>query len=215
MTPDVEPRRDAGPGRNGRSTEDPEIHDEADEEPLQFGTYNDIVEHEMRPEAAHIEPPRHQEGLLNAVKVLRTHAKKKRVAQKGYVQWYLIDGGWPAPRMVRPEQKGGGVPELEHDGNRYLFPKQAMLPSDREGAWTVVHRKGEADPLPLRQRRPGEAPALSGDAVDDVITRRVTTSAPGWLSDLNLSAEAIMTYLIVAFVGLAMAYAFLGGGGLV
>lgn len=206
MTPDVEDRLEAGPGKNGRSEQDPDIHEDASEDQLQFGTWDDVVRYDHRPEGVHITPPEHREHPLTAVNVYREHLERKKIARKGYVQWFLIDSGWPQPRWVQPKQKGGGVPELEHDGHRYLFPKAAMLPSDREGAWTIAHRKGEADPIDLREREPGEPPAIPADSLEDYINIKVTATSPaGLLGGLDIDPRQVFVIAVMLFVGFLMA----------
>lgn len=148
-------------------------------------------------------------ALGNAWKQYRHNKKQKRIAGSGRVQWYLIDDGWPRPKYVKPERKGGGVREYEHDGEMYLFPREAFLNDKTTGAWTVVHRKGELDPINLQEPRKN---ALDADAAKEWAELTVTSSAPGFLEGLDISASEAMTYLIFGIIALAVGQQFLGGG---
>jgi hypothetical protein len=141
-------------------------------------------------------------GLLSELyRLHKHHRKRRRLSSKGYVQWLLIDDTYPAPRYVQPDLNGGGIPEVEHDGVRYLFPKKAMLPSEEQGLWTVVHRRGEAEPVNLRE--PSED-AIKADALDEYLRMRVTTEPPGWLGDLDLDAATLMKVGLALVIGYAV-----------
>jgi len=142
-------------------------------------------------------------------KLRRRRKKRKKLVNKGYVQWFLVDDGWPEPRFVQPKAKGAGIPEVKHDGDRYLFPKQSMLPNTTQGMWTVIHRKGEADPINLRD--PSKY-AIPTDELDEYLNMTVSSSPPSWLGQFDLDAEDIIKYGIAAIIVFALVQGFLGGG---
>jgi hypothetical protein len=132
----------------------------------------------------------------------RMQRRRQQKAEDGYVQWYLIDGTFPEPKFVKPKPKGGGLPELDHDGGTYVFPREAMLASEREGIWTVVHAKGEAEPINLRDPM---RESIAADELDEYLSMRVTSSPPSLLDKLDLNPQTIL----YAGIGLIIAYAFL------
>jgi len=205
---------DAGqPDRpRGPTPDDPGVHEGASENGLQYATYADIMEAEADADAAFIQPPRTSSGLFPTLSVISQWRKRKKVAKKGYVQWYLVDGNWPEPRYVKPKRKGGGIRELEHKGHRYLFPESAMVPSALEGCWTVVHRTGEADPISLRQRDPYERPALPADTVNDYVTSKLASSPPSWFDKFDLDAKTIFRWGIILIIAYAVFMQVAGGG---
>lgn len=148
-------------------------------------------------------------AIGNAWRQYRHNKKRKKVASKGYIQWYLIDDSWPKPKYVKPERKGGGIREYEHDGEIYLFPREAFLSDRRTGTWTVVHRKGELDPVALQE--PGKN-ALDADAAKKWAELTVTSDPPGWLDSLDVDSKDLMTYLIFGIIALAVGQQMLGGG---
>lgn len=164
------------------------------------------------PDAVEIDPPEYSSrwgAVGNAIRQYRHNKKRKKIAGEGYVQWYLIEDGWPKPKFVKPERKGGGVRELEHDGEIYLFPREAFLGDRRTGAWTVIHRKGELDPINLQEPREH---ALDADTAKEWAELTVTSSPPGFLESLDISTEELMTYLIFGIIALAVGQQVLGGG---
>lgn len=182
--------------RKAREELDEELED-ADEWAIKVG---EVVE---------LDPPALRRSRFGMVgELLRTWRylkKRERLLDKGYVQWLLVDDSYPWPRFIKPAQEGGGIPELEKDGERYLFPKDAMLPDAKQGFWTVVHRKGEADPINLRD--PDEL-AIKTDELHEYLTERMSMSPPGFLDRLDLDARTVMMYGIGAIV----AYTVLQGG---
>lgn len=134
-------------------------------------------------------------------RIHRHYKKRKKLANKGYVEWYLIDGVWPEPKFIQPEDKGGGLYEYETDGNTYLFPARAMMPNERQGIRTVVHKKGEADPVNLRDPSTNAIPA---DVLDEYLQLRPTSSPPSWLSQFDVSAEDMVKYAIAAVIAIAV-----------
>jgi hypothetical protein len=131
--------------------------------------------------------------------------KQRKLARKGYVKWILINGVYPRPMYIRPEQKGGGdTPEYEYKGETYLFPRDAALPDARSGMWTVTHKKGESEPLNLRDPSKN---AISAKALDEYLGMRVSSSPPGLLDKLglkNIGPEEAIMYSIAAVILLSV-----------
>jgi len=149
-------------------------------------------------------------GWLQQIWRMHKQIKKRRkMASEGYVQWYLIDDTYPVPKFVKPERKGAGVPEYEHGGNRYLFPKDAMVASEQQGVWTIMHKRGEADPLNLRDPTKN---AIQADTLEEYIQMRVSTSPPSWLDQFGLGAEDIIKYGLAGFILIVIGQSVIGGG---
>jgi len=173
---------------------------------------NALEEIEAADGPAEIRPPEYNSrlgALGNAWKQYRHNKKRKKVASNGYIQWYLIDDSWPVPKYIKPEREGGGIREYEYNGEMYLFPREAFLSDRRTGTWTVVHRKGELDPIALHE--PGKN-ALDADAAKEWAELTVTSSAPGWLDSLDVEKSELMTYLIFGIIAIAIGQQMLGGG---
>lgn len=139
----------------------------------------------------------------------RKMKKRRRFANNGYVQWYLIDDTFPSPKFVKPRTDGSGVPYVKHDGGRYLMPKEAMVASEEQGIWTIAHKANEADPINLRD--PSEN-AIPADTLDEVATLMVTASAPGLLDKFDIDAQTAFQWLILGFIGFVILQSVLGGG---
>jgi hypothetical protein len=139
----------------------------------------------------------------------RHHRKRRRLASEGYVQWYLIDDTFPTPRFVQPELKGGGIAELEHDGVTYLFPRRAMVASEQQGLWTVIHKRGEAEPINLREP---SRDAIKADEVKEFLEMRVTSSPPSWLDGMDLDASQLLKLGLGLIVVYAVVKSSLGNG---
>lgn len=135
--------------------------------------------------------------------------KRRKLAGKGYVQWLLIGDTYPTPKFVKPEEKGGGMLEYKHDGKRYLFPKDAMVPSDEQGLWTIVHQQGDANPLNLKDPL---VPAIKADSLEEYLTMRLSSSPPSFLDKFDLDAQDAMTYAIAGTVLIAGAFGAINGG---
>lgn len=127
--------------------------------------------------------------------------KEKKALSKGYVRWHLVSDSLSKARYVKPErEEGGNVPEFEYEGETYLFPESAMVPDAEDGVWTVVHRKGKAEPINLRDETDD---ALDANALNEYLTMRVTSQDPSGLSLPglgNLSTQELMQYTLVAIV---------------
>jgi len=57
-----------------------------------------------------------------------------------------------------------------------------MVPSERQGAWTVMHRKGNADPINPDDQ---DELAIPADALADYLSRGVTVDPPGLFANIN------------------------------
>jgi hypothetical protein len=139
----------------------------------------------------------------------RKMKKRRRFANNGYVQWYLIDDTFPSPKFVKPRTDGSGVPYVKHDGKRYLMPKEAMVASEEQGIWTIAHKANEADPINLRDP---SANAIPADTLEEVATLMVTASAPGLLDKFDIDAQTAFQWLILGFIGFVILQSVLGGG---
>lgn len=167
------------------------------------------------PDVVEFPPPQLKGGRFGTfgemLGMWRRVRKRRKMAKKGYVQWYLVDETFPTPKFVKPEMKGGGIPELKYKGITYLFPKNGKLPAEEQGLWTYLHKKGEADPVKIDE--PLEY-AIDGDELSEYLAKRVTSSPPGLLDklDLNLSPRQIMAAGIVGIILLSIFMRFFGGG---
>lgn len=149
-------------------------------------------------------------GLVGHLYALyKQHVTRRKLASRGYVQWYLIDGTYPRPRMVKPEMSKGGIPQVDHDGVTYLMPKEAMVPSDQQGMWTVVHHVDDAMPLNLHD--PDEH-AIDPKSLDEYLTTMVSTDPPGLLDRLDLDPQDLLMYTIVAIIAWSVLSGMMGGG---
>jgi hypothetical protein len=160
-------------------------------------------------------PPEIRTGRLGAISewysLKKQRRKRRKAANAGVVEWYLVDGAWPEPRYVDPEPDGAGVPEYEHDGKTYLFPKNARVPSERSGMWVVVHERGSAEPLNLRDPA---RDSMDADVLDEWLTMSVSSSSPGLFDglDFDLDPQTILAGGILLIILWAVASNVLGGG---
>lgn len=164
---------------------------------------------EVDAEIINLEPLNVKESWFPAIKYWRRHRKRKKYASKGYFQWYLLDGTMPEPKFVKPKHYGGGIPELKHNGTRYLFPPNAALPSEREGIRTIFHKKGEADPVNVRDPSKN---AIGSDELNEFLQKRVTASAPSWFDKFDLDPEDLVKYSIGILILVVTLQGLLGGG---
>jgi hypothetical protein len=138
-------------------------------------------------------------------RIRRAHKKRRKLSKKGYVRWFLIDETFPEAKFVKPELTGTGVPEVRHDGVPYAFPREAMLADERTGMYTVVHKKGDAEPLNLRD--PEKKP-LPTDRVEEWLHLQLHKEPPSWLDDLlgGLSGRDIFLAMLGLVILLAVVY---------
>lgn len=146
-------------------------------------------------------------GML--YRMYRQRQKERKYADKGYVKWYLVGSGWPSPKYVKPEGKGGGVPEYEYEGDTYLFPVRGRMASRDSGMFVAIHKEGEAEPLNLRD--PTEN-AIKADELKEYLTKRVNTSPPSFFDKFDLGADELIKYSIAAIILFALLSSVLGGG---
>lgn len=181
------------------------IGEPVDEDDLRRNGEGEQVEHVDEPT---IGSPKY--GVLGKVwRAYRNHKKERKYADKNYVRWYLVGSGWPRPKYVKPEGKGGGIPEYKHNGTTYLFPERGRLPDRESGMFTYVHQVGEVDPVNLSDPRPY---AIKGDELDEYLTKRVTSSPPGLLDKFDIDGETILYVSIALVLLFAVLQRFLGGG---
>jgi len=136
--------------------------------------------------------------------------KREKLIGDGYVQWYLIGDAVQHPKFVKPKRKGGGIPELDHNGETYLFPRSALVPSE-DGGWVCIHREGEADPINIRD--PARL-SLRADELKEYLDLRVSSSAPGLLDGLGLDMGDFIKIAIAGVIAFAAFQQVSGGGGL-
>lgn len=156
---------------------------------------------ETGPDIVDIPPPNLQNTRFGLWKTYQYRKKVRKYASKGYVKWYLVDDTIPTAKFVKPEGKGGGIPEYEHNGNTYLFPRSEALPSEENGMWVYMHKKGEADPIPLRDPLKDPIPV---DVLDEYLTMRPSSSPPSWLGSLDIDPKQAITWMMILIIGVAL-----------
>lgn len=167
---------------------------------------------EYAEELEEIEPPDFRnttwpgQGLWRAWQYKR---KRRKLTSEGYVQWYLIDDTFPTPKYIKPKRKSGGIPEYEYDGETYLFPKSALIPSDEQGMWTAVHRRGEADPI---NPRDADDLAIDADSLKEYLEMRVSSSPPSLLDKFDMDMQDIVKLAVVGIIAYAFFQNIVGGG---
>jgi hypothetical protein len=156
-----------------------------------------------------IQPPHIQSSRLGNIGLMwrnyRLQKKRKKMARKGYVEWYLVDSTWPRPKYVKPETGKGNVPKITHKGTEYLFPRSALAPSERTGMWTAVHVKGQADPINVTE--PHEL-GLPADVLTEMVDLEISAQPPGLLERLDLDPKTI----IAGMMALVVIFAVFSGG---
>lgn len=142
--------------------------------------------------------------------------KKRSALGKGVVRWHLVGASFESPKYIKPKRKeGGNVPEVEYEGETYVFPEKAAVPSEEEGVPVVVHRVGEAEPISLRD---SWEDAIDAGTLAQYLTLRVTSTKPttGLLDGLGLAggwdAMTVFRYGLLAIIGFAVLAETLGGG---
>lgn len=156
-----------------------------------------------------LKPPKIKESIFGPIATWRHERKRRKLAGKGYVQWYLIGSSWPRPKFVKPKDKGGGEFEVEHNDQTYLFPREAFLPTQDAGLWTVVHQRGDAEPIDLTE--PDEF-SISAKQLQNYVTSRVTVEPPGWLSSLSSDPKTLIKYALFGFIAFVLLQGALDGG---
>lgn len=198
----------AGGTDSGAQNDGPVFGSET-EIPEPDGPENSERGHGVSGELVEMDPPRMDTGRMRQLWRTRKHLKKReKLIGDGYVQWYLVGDAVNRPKFVKPSRKGGGIPELDHDGETYLFPRDALVPS-ADGMWTCVHREGEADPINIRDPAKLSLPA---DELKEYLDLRVSSSAPGLLDGLGLDSGDLIKLLIGGIIAYAVFQQFMGGG---
>ena len=129
--------------------------------------------------------------------------EKSKALKKGMVRWHLVGSSFEKARYIKPEREpGGSIPEVEHDGETYLFPPEAARPSQEEGVPVFVHREGESDPVEL-----ADDWELSVDAkqLKDYLDSRVSSTDPKGLG-LGLGDMEPMDILKYGVLGLVLLF---------
>lgn len=140
------------------------------------------------------------------IRTKRWLKKREKLLGDGYIEWWLV-GDTVERQFIKPDQKGGGIPEKEVDGDTYLFPRSALVPSEG-GMWTCIHKRGEADPINLSDPAKESIPS---DVLKEYLDLRVSATAPGILEGLGVD----MGDLLKIGIGLIIAYAAATNMGLV
>lgn len=159
---------------------------------------DDDDEEEWEPEGALVEydRPRMDTRYWKQLYRTRKHLKnREKLIGDGYVEWVLV-GDTVQRKFIKPSREGGGVPEYEHGDSKYLFPRDALVPTD-DGMWTCVHREGEADPIPISD--PAEH-AIPSDVLKEYLDRSVSTSPPGLLDSLGLDSGDLLKFAIAGII---------------
>lgn len=190
---------------------DPEESDEIEPDDLDWRKLMDAGHH---PDVVELPPPRIEQsswGLIGQFWAYRNHQKKeKKLAKEGYVKWHLIDGTWSWPKYVKPTADGGGVPEYQHNGQRYLFPKKASLPDASSGAHLFVHTTDDAKPVNLRDRT---EMAIPPDVLEEYIQMKVASDPPSFWDKFDFKPESIVYVAIGLIIILAAVSRFAGAMG--
>jgi len=157
-------------------------------------------------EVVEIPPPNLKKTRFGLLRLWRRQKKRRKLAAKGYVEWYLVGDGYPRPRYVKPDASGGGVPELWYKGEPYLFPRNKRVPRKDSGMWVMMHKRGDAEPINLQNP---EKLTIPTDELKQYLETQVTSGAPSTLDKLDLNRSTI----IMAVFGLIIVYALMQGMG--
>lgn len=160
--------------------------------------------------ALSFDPPSMTRSPLDYLRVMRHYQRASKLAKRGYVRWYRLGSTMSRPKWVKPEQEGTGVPKYDDGGQPYYFPKEAMVSDSLTGAWTAIHREGEADPINLRDPA---YPGIETDLVERIINLEAEDKPPGLLDSLTgLSTQAMiyggMALMFVVYAG----FRYMNGG---
>lgn len=148
-------------------------------------------------------------GLLGQFWQYRKAMKKRRnLARKGYIRWFLIDETYPEPKFVKPEARGGDFPEIRQDGTPYFFPREAAVADERTGMYTYVHKKGDADPINLQD--PAK-PAVPSGRLKEWLQMELHKDPPSWLDNLDLDGKDVFIACLGLVVLIAVAYPLIAG----
>ena len=149
------------------------------------------------------DPPEVKNSPLDYFRVMRHYQRAKKLAKKGYVRWYVLDSTMSRPQWIKPEQEGTGVAKYKDGDQPYYFTKEAMVADELTGAWTALHREGEADPVNLRDPA---YPGIETDLVERIINLEAENEPSTSLLGLGgLSTQQLMWLgigaLFIVFAG--------------
>jgi len=150
--------------------------------------------------------PEISSSLIGLWKQARHRAREQRLAKRGYVKWFVIDGMLQAPTWVKPERDGAGVPEYYDGDTTYLFPTDAVATDARTGAPVAIHHAGEVEPVNIVDPA---VPAIEGDRLQEVINLEAESDPPGLLAGMDVDATTLMWIAIVALLAIGGAQQFL------
>lgn len=204
-------------GDDDTETEETDNHDDLDEQiaqqeasgavqtehrpdPRDNGSGNDQDDGDWQPDddLVEVDPPRmNTKRWRQWIRTKRWLKKREKLLGDGYIEWWLV-GDTVERQFIKPDQKGGGIPEKEVDGDTYLFPRSALVPSEG-GMWTCIHKRGEADPINLNDPAKESIPS---DVLKEYLDLRVSATAPGILEGLGID----MGDLLKIGIGLIIAY---------
>jgi len=168
------------------------------------------VEHATDGNKVTIPAPETSSGLLDAYREYRHKSKRKKLAKRGYVRWYKLDGMLGAPEWVKPERDGSGVAKYydSDDGCHYLFPTAPLVTDSRTGAPVAIHKAGEAEPINLSDPA---YPPMDSDRLEEVINLEIESDPPSWLSKFDINSQTIMYLMIAGVLAFAAFQQFMGG----
>lgn len=154
-------------------------------------------------------PPEIGSSILGLLALWQHKGKEKRMARKGYVKWRLLGSTMSRPRWVKPSEEGSGVPEYKHKGDKYYFPKDAMVIDETSGAYVAIHEKGSSMPLNLQDP---PLPPVPVDLLQRVIDLEAESEAPGWLSGLSITPKKLLWGFIGFILIFSLVMQVMGGG---
>jgi hypothetical protein len=195
------PREDDDPEATGEPMTTPSVED-----PLRIGPDDEITDNTIG-WPIQFEQPNISRETFPTWKLRKQLKKRQKLLDEGYVEWYLIDDAFPRPTYVQPTNRDG-VPEVRHDGDRYLFPRAAALPNKATGMWTFVHRRGFSDPLNLRD---ADEHAIPADVLDEYLSMSVSSSPPSLFDKFDVDGQTLLYAGLALVLVLGAAYQVMGG----
>jgi hypothetical protein len=147
-------------------------------------------------------------SLMSLLSISRHKSKEKKLASRGYVKWYKLDGMLSPPKWVKPERSGSGEPKYydSDDDVHYLFPQEPLVTDAQTGAPVAVHHSGEVEPVNIANPA---YPPIDADRLEEVINLEIDSEPPSWFSKFDIDATTMMWLLIIIVMGAAAAQQFL------
>jgi len=169
------------------------------------------IEHATDGTVVTLPSPETGSSLLDIWRHYRHRKKQQKLAKRGYVKWYKLDGMLSRPKWVKPEKSGSGVPKYydSSDDVHYLFPKEPLVTDSRTGAPVAIHHAGEAEPVNVKDPA---YPPIDSDRLEEAINLEIESDPPGWLDKFDLNGETVMWIMILLVLGFAGFQQFMGGG---